>query len=252
MPRTAGQGLLLKAAASGVTVQTASKPEAQTAPSSHPLSASLPSARLLRLRSHRQGVHCPGEPAERDPGRSAQGQKGQEGGRGRAQGLGGARRLWSEHAPWLALLLCKCWALLAALIAWRACTPVGRGVDAWQGQDCSSSLQLDCAEPALPPAARQVVAKFKGEELKGRTYEPLFPYFAHLKSQARNGRQGLGRGAQGAGRLAARRCSLPSALPSSPSPLLSNPRGPPPLPSSPLPPFTQPRRARSRWSPTPM
>jgi len=30
---------------------------------------------------------------------------------------------------------------------------------------------------------QQVIAKFKGSELKGRTYEPLFPYYAHLKEQ---------------------------------------------------------------------
>lgn len=29
--------------------------------------------------------------------------------------------------------------------------------------------------------APQVIAKFKGADLKGRTYEPLFPYFAHMK-----------------------------------------------------------------------
>ncbi|KAL4432409.1 hypothetical protein ABPG77_001708 [Micractinium sp. CCAP 211/92] len=33
------------------------------------------------------------------------------------------------------------------------------------------------------PKGFEVIAKFKGEELKGRTYEPLFPYFAHLKAQ---------------------------------------------------------------------
>ena len=28
-----------------------------------------------------------------------------------------------------------------------------------------------------------MLSKFKGEALKGLTYEPLFPYFAHLKAQ---------------------------------------------------------------------
>ncbi|KAI7845602.1 hypothetical protein COHA_000889 [Chlorella ohadii] len=33
------------------------------------------------------------------------------------------------------------------------------------------------------PKGFEVIAKFKGSELKGRTYEPLFPYYAHLKEQ---------------------------------------------------------------------
>ena len=35
----------------------------------------------------------------------------------------------------------------------------------------------------------QVLGKMSGEELKGRTYQPLFPYFAHLKQAppAQNG-----------------------------------------------------------------
>ncbi|PRW58449.1 isoleucine--tRNA cytoplasmic isoform B [Chlorella sorokiniana] len=33
------------------------------------------------------------------------------------------------------------------------------------------------------PKGFEVIAKFKGAELKGRTYEPLFPYYGHLKEQ---------------------------------------------------------------------
>ena len=29
----------------------------------------------------------------------------------------------------------------------------------------------------------QIIARLKGAELKGRTYQPLFPYFANLKQQ---------------------------------------------------------------------
>ncbi|KAL6767828.1 TSI2 [Auxenochlorella protothecoides x Auxenochlorella symbiontica] len=39
----------------------------------------------------------------------------------------------------------------------------------------------DAGEGAAAPAGFQVLARFPGAELAGRTYAPLFPYFAHLK-----------------------------------------------------------------------
>ncbi len=45
----------------------------------------------------------------------------------------------------------------------------------------------------------QVVAKMKGEELRGRTYQPLFPYFAHLKKQAPSAQNGHANGVPASG-----------------------------------------------------
>lgn len=40
-----------------------------------------------------------------------------------------------------------------------------------------TTIQFDAAPLFCP----QIIGKFKGADLKGRTYEPLFPYYAHLK-----------------------------------------------------------------------
>lgn len=52
------------------------------------------------------------------------------------------------------------------------------------------------ARRSHPLSWEQVLAKMTGKELVGRTYEPLFPYFADLKQQGAF-RWGLGQGWQG-------------------------------------------------------
>ncbi len=69
-----------------------------------------------------------------------------------------------------------CHAAQSAGFAWCA--------DAGARQLCLPSVFLiSNSKQCLMRSHQQVIAKFKGSELKGRTYEPLFPYYAHLKEQ---------------------------------------------------------------------
>lgn len=65
----------------------------------------------------------------------------------------------------------------------RLSQPVVAGVKCFCG-GLSNQAQHDLSGATCVPACAQVLSKVKGRTLVGTTYQPLFPYFAHLKAAA--------------------------------------------------------------------